>query len=171
MNKQRFLLALAAAVYLAAPSFAQSFRPYEPLNPAKAQSLPLTPLSIESDGKTHDFQVEVAATERERDTGLMHRAELGPDRGMLFIYRAPRVMKFWMRNTFVPLDMIFMRSDGTITMILSDVQPHDERPVGPDRPVSAQLELPAGTAARLGLRRGDVVRHAAFRNLTASAPK
>jgi uncharacterized membrane protein (UPF0127 family) len=144
---------------------AQPFEPHEPLDPSKAQSLPLTPMVIESDGKLYHFQVEVADTEAEHEIGLMHRAQLGKDRGMLFTYTRPEVMKYWMRNTFIPLDMLFMRGDATIAYIVENVQPHDERPVGPDFPVVAELELPAGTVAHFKIKVGDILRHAAFGNI------
>ncbi|TAL00288.1 MAG: DUF192 domain-containing protein [Rhodospirillaceae bacterium] len=145
-------------------AYAQPFRPHEPLDPSKAQSLPLTPMDIEAGGKVHHFKVEVAQTQEEQHIGLMHRTELAADRGMLFPYEVPEVLKFWMRNTFIPLDMLFMRDDGVITYIAENVQAHDERPVGPDTPVSAQLELPAGTVARLGIKVGDTVHHTIFGN-------
>jgi len=144
---------------------AQPFRPHEPLDPSKAQSLPLTPLSIEVGGKAHHFKVEVAQTDEQQHIGLMHRTELAPNRGMLFPYPEPQVIKFWMRNTFIPLDMLFMRKDGKIVFIAENVQPHDERPVGPEQPVSAELELPAGTVAHLGIKTGDLIHHAFFANV------
>jgi len=155
---------IAIALLLAGGAEARAFKPHEPLNPAKAQSLPLTPLTIESDGQLHRFQVEVAESEAQHEIGLMHRAELGKDRGMLFIYTRTVRMKYWMRNTFIPLDMLFMRGDGSIAYIAENVEPHDERPVGPDFPVVAQLELPGGTVSRLGIRTNDILHHASFGN-------
>jgi len=142
-----------------------SFAPHEPLNPAKAQSLPLTLLEIQSGGTIHKFRVEVAETAKQQEIGLMHRTELPADHGMLFAYERPQAMRFWMRNTFIPLDMLFMKGDGRIASIDENVQPHDETPVGPSARMSAQLELPGGTVARLGIKVGDVVRHPFFGNV------
>jgi uncharacterized membrane protein (UPF0127 family) len=169
--RRKFWLTAFVSLVLSAPlAYAQPFRPHEPLDPSKAQSLPLTPLEIVAHGRHHHFQVEVAVSEEQQHIGLMHRSELPADHGMLFAYDHPEVMKFWMRNTFIPLDMLFMGHDGKIMAIAQNVQPHDERPVGPNEPMWAELELPAGTVARLGIRTGDTVRHAAFENLEAAKP-
>lgn len=160
-----FLVTAVLSVALAAaPGQGADPAPYEPLNPAKAQSLPSSLLTIQSGSKTHAFTVELADEDEERNTGLMHRAELGADRGMLFDFVQSRRATFWMRNTFIPLDMLFAKSDGEIVHIVENVRPHVEQPVGPDRPVRAVLELNAGTVAKLGIRPGDVIRHAAFGN-------
>lgn len=159
------LVAMALVVTLALNhGRAADSAPYEPLDPAKAQSLPTSALTIESTGKMHIFTVELADDDAERNTGLMHRAELAADRGMLFDFVQPRRAAFWMRNTFIPLDMIFAKSDGEIVHIVENVRPHVEQPVGPDRPIRAVLELNAGTVARLGIRPGDVIHHAVFGN-------
>lgn len=148
----------------AAGAFAKDWTPREPLDPKKAQALSETPLVISSGGRDHGFIVELADEDGERAIGLMHRAHMDADRGMLFDFHTPRRVAFWMRNTFIPLDMIFVRSDGEIVHIIENVTPHSEDTVGPDRPVRAVLELNAGRVKALGLRIGDVVRHAAFRN-------
>src|SRR5690606_28612575 len=114
-------------------------------------SLAETPLTVESKGRITSFTVEVADTDDKRAIGLMHRARMAPDHGMPFIFARPQRVHFWMRNTFIPLDMLFLRSDGEIVSIIENVQPHIETPVGPDRPVRAVLEVIAGTVARLDL--------------------
>lgn len=152
------LLAVQGA---AAPSSAQALRPHETFNPAKAQSLPMSPLTIVSGDKTNTFMVELADTPEERNIGLMHRNVLAPDHGMLFNFFVEQREQFWMRNTFIPLDLVFINDDGSIEAILGGI-PHDERPVGPRAPIMAVLELAAGTAQRLGIKRGDVVHHAIF---------
>lgn len=134
--------------------------PHEPLDPKKAQALPEAPLTI---GKSM-FTVELADDDQEREIGLMHRGQMAPDHGMLFDFFTPRRVGFWMRNTFIPLDMLFVKSDGEIVSIIENVRPHSETPVGPDRPVRAVLELNGGTVKRLGLKVGDTVHHAAFKN-------
>ncbi len=159
---------LVFALLGAGAGFAGGFTPHEPLDPAKAQSLSLTPLEIQSGGTVHKFRVEVAQTAQQQHIGLMHRTELAADRGMLFAYDRPMAMRFWMRNTFIPLDMLFMKRDGRIDFIVENAEPHDESPLGPSTPMNAQLELPAGTVSKLGIKVGDVVRHAVFGN--ASVP-
>jgi uncharacterized protein len=161
-------IALAALFAALAPEgFAQGLRPHEPLNPAKAQSLPQTPLTIESDGALHQFSVELADTPDEQAIGLMHRNFLPSDQGMLFDYKAPHRPRFWMRNTFIALDMLFVRSNGEIAYIAENTVPHSERTVGPRQSVQAVLEVPAGTVARLGIKTGDKVRHQIFGNYPA----
>jgi uncharacterized membrane protein (UPF0127 family) len=160
-----FVGLICLALTLAGGAIAQPFKPHEPLNPAKAQSLPLTPLAIESGGKLHRFQVEVAETEEQQELGLMHRAVLAKDHGMLFTYTRPARVKYWMRNTFIPLDILFMRGDGSIAYIAKNVQPHDERPVGPEFPVVAVLELQGGLTAHLKIKEGDILHHALFGNM------
>jgi uncharacterized membrane protein (UPF0127 family) len=160
LSRRLFLsTSIAAAPALAR---AQFLRPHEPLDPRKAQTLPSTPLTIESGGKSYKFAVEVAATEHQREIGLMHRNALAADHGMLFDFHGESDEHFWMRNTFIPLDMLFIKESGVILAIFQNVQPHSETPVGPNRPVRAVLEVPGGTAARLGLKPGDVVHHAIF---------
>ena len=89
--------------------------------------------------------------------------DLPADQGMLFVNEAPRVSYFWMKNTYIPLDMLFIDSRGRIAAIFANTTPHSLDPVGPDVPVKAVLELRGGEAARRGIRTGDRVLHAAFR--------
>ena len=143
---------------------AKRWTPHEPLDPKKAQSLPESPLVIVSNGASHRFTVELADDDAERGTGLMHRGSMAADHGMIFDFQTPRRVAFWMRNTFIPLDMLFLKSDGEIVHIIENVAPHSEDTVGPDRPVRGVLELNAGIVKKLGLKVGDVVQHAVFRN-------
>ena len=114
------------------------------------------PLTIRSANGEHRFTVEVAATPAEQERGLMFRRELAPDRGMIFPYDPPQEVAFWMKNTLIPLDMIFIRSDGTIVRI-STAQPLSLQPMPGGEPVAAVLEIRGGRAAELGIREGDVV--------------
>ena len=122
-------------------------------SPAGLEQVPLT---IQSRSGTHQFTVEVARTPEQQALGLMNRQSLAPDRGMLFPYEAPQPASFWMRNTLIPLDMVFIRADGAISSIVTAV-PHDEVPVASNEPVAAVLEIPGGRAAELGIREGDRV--------------
>ncbi|HEX8578094.1 MAG TPA: DUF192 domain-containing protein [Allosphingosinicella sp.] len=113
--------------------------------------LPLVPLEIRSKGKTHRFTVEVAATEDEQAYGLMNRTRVGPNEGMVFPFRPARPASFWMKNTLVPLDMIFVRADGTVARIAAMTKPLSLEPVGVSEPVAAVLEIAGGRAAELGI--------------------
>lgn len=154
-----FLLAACAS-----GTYAQGFRPREVLDPSRAQALPTSSLSIQSGTQSYPFVVELADTSEERGIGLMHRNYLAPDHGMLFDFQVEQQERFWMRNTFIPLDMVFIRASGEIAFIAQNTIPHDERPVGPSQAVQAVLELPGGTAQRLGLKAGDIVHHQIFGN-------
>ena len=160
-------LLLAVASSSCAPLSAQGLRPHEPFDPAKAQSLATSRLTIQSGGKSHAFIVELAETDTQRNIGLMHRNVLADDRGMLFDFQSEQPVRFWMRNTFISLDMIFIRSTGEIAAIAENTVPHSDKPVGPQQPVQAVLEVPGGTSARLGLKSGDIVHHRIFRNPTS----
>lgn len=115
------------------------------------------PLTIAADGKKHRFTVEVAKSLDEQAMGLMNRSTLGPDRGMIFPFDTPKVASFWMKNTLIPLDMIFIRADGTIANIEANTVPLSLQPVFAVEPVTAVLEIPGGRAAELGIDAGDKV--------------
>lgn len=107
--------------------------------------------TIAAAGATHKFNVEVARTEEEQTRGLMFRTSLPADGGMLFPFPKPKIASFWMKNTLVPLDMFFIRADGSIDRIAENTIPESLEPVVSGGEVSAVLELPGGTAARLGI--------------------
>jgi uncharacterized membrane protein (UPF0127 family) len=113
--------------------------------------LPLVPLEIRSGGKVHRFTVEVARSVDEQAYGLMNRTRLGPDEGMVFPFASPRPASFWMKNTLIPLDMIFVRADGSVARIAAMTKPHSLEPVGVSEPVAAVLEIAGGRAAELGI--------------------
>ncbi len=115
------------------------------------------PLRIVSGSRTHRFIVEVARTQEEQATGLMHRQSLAPDRGMIFLYEPPQMTSFWMKNTLIPLDMIFVRPDGTIARIAENTVPLSLEPVPSLEPVRAVLEIAGGRSAELGIKPGDRV--------------
>jgi len=108
------------------------------------------------------FDVELADDAESRATGLMHRESLPRSAGMLFVYPESRRVGFWMKNTLIPLDMIFIDATGTVTFVHANAQPHDESPViGPDD-TRAVLEVNGGISARLGIAPGSEIRHPAF---------
>ncbi|SNS70639.1 DUF192 domain-containing protein [Sphingopyxis indica] len=114
-----------------------------------AQTIPLTIAA--ADGKTHRFTVEVARSEEEQRKGLMFRTDLPAGTGMLFPFPKPKIASFWMKNTLIPLDMIFIRSDGSIDRIAENTIPESLEPVVSGGEVAAVLEVAGGTAAELGL--------------------
>ena len=115
------------------------------------------PLTIRSANGEHRFTVEVARSPQEQAMGLMFRKSLAADRGMIFPLPTPQPAAFWMKNTLIPLDMIFIRTDGTIAYIGAMTVPHSLQTVGTSEPVAAVLELRGGRSAELGIREGDVV--------------
>jgi uncharacterized protein len=155
--KSRLVL-LVPVLWLAAcqaepqPNAAQASAP-----PAAAEAvspvsgLPLIPLEVRSDGTVHRFTVELARTEDEQAYGLMNRNRLGPNEGMLFPFDPPRPASFWMKDTLIPLDMIFVRADGSIARIAANTVPESLAPVRVAEPVAAVLEIAGGRAAELGI--------------------
>ena len=124
----------------------------------------LEPLTIATaSGARHTFMVEVARTDAERAQGLMFRRTLAPDRGMLFDFKRVEPVSMWMQNTYVSLDMLFIRPDGSIARVAANAEPLSTRTIPSGEPVLAVLEVVAGTAARLGIRAGDRVEHALFK--------
>jgi len=108
------------------------------------------------------FQVEIAATRAEQERGLMFRKALAPDRGMLFIYKRPQPAAYWMKNTLIPLDIIYIQPDGRILSIIRNARPHDETPLSSGGLVLGVLEIAGGRAAQLGVLPGDRVLHRIF---------
>lgn len=117
----------------------------------------LVELSIATAKGKRTFQVEMARTSAEQARGLMYRTELAADRGMLFPYDPPQWASFWMKNTLIPLDMIFIRQDGTIARIAENTIPESLEPVESGEPVSAVFEIAGGNAAAQGVAVGDHV--------------
>lgn len=117
---------------------------------------------IEHAGGQTAFAVELAITPQEQARGLMFRRSLPADRGMLFVFDPPRPASFWMRNTLIPLDMLFIRDDGTVANIVHEAEPMTETPRRSDGPVRAVLEIVGGRARALGMEAGDRAVHPAF---------
>jgi uncharacterized membrane protein (UPF0127 family) len=119
-------------------------------------------LTLMSATGEHVIDIEVAQTAEEKALGLMFRTSLPEQTGMLFPFDAPQEVSMWMRNTYVSLDMIFIRADGVVHRIESRTEPLSERLITSGGRVTAVLELAAGVAERLSLKAGDRVRHAHF---------
>ena len=114
-------------------------------------------------GQRQTFQVEVARNDADRAQGLMYRRSMAPDRGMLFDFGRVEPVSMWMQNTYLSLDMLFIRPDGTIARIAANTEPLSTRTIPSGEPVLAVLELNAGTAAKLGIKPGDRVEHQIFK--------
>jgi uncharacterized membrane protein (UPF0127 family) len=115
------------------------------------------PLTIQTAKGKHRFTVEVAETSEQQAQGLMFRQSLDPDRGMIFPRTPPEDATFWMKNTLIPLDMVFIREDGTIARIAENTVPMSLDPVPSLEPVAAVLEIAGGRSAQLGIKQGDKV--------------
>jgi uncharacterized membrane protein (UPF0127 family) len=122
----------------------------------------LQPLEIASKSGVHVFAVELASTPQEQATGLMFRRELPEGRGMLFDFHRDQPTSFWMKNTYIPLDMIFIRGDGRILRIAENTVPLSENLIPSGGSVRAVLEVIGGTARKLGIAPGDRVAHPIF---------
>jgi uncharacterized membrane protein (UPF0127 family) len=114
-------------------------------------------LVLKTDSGPHSFAIELATTPAERALGLMYRRTLPADAGMLFLYDNPQPLTMWMRNTFIPLDMVFIGADGKVHRIESRTEPFSTQLISSEGNVQGVLELNAGTAASIGLKAGDVV--------------
>jgi len=123
-----------------------------------------TRLSIATDHGPQLFTVELATTPDQMERGLMFRRSLAPDAGMLFVYPDARQVEFWMKNTLIPLDMLFIAADGKVSRIAERTVPLSETPISSIEEVRAVLEVNGGTAARLGIKPGDVVHDSALGN-------
>jgi len=114
-------------------------------------------LVLKTDSGPHSFTIELATTQAERALGLMYRRALPADAGMLFLYEKPQPLTMWMRNTFIPLDMVFIGADGKVHRIESRTEPFSTQIISSEGIVQGVLELNAGTAASIGLKAGDEV--------------
>ena len=146
-------LALAALLALALSISPAQAEP----TPASVHQGPTVPLSIRTAHHTARFHVEVARTPDEQELGLMFRKSMPADHGMIFPMNPPRPASFWMKNTLIPLDMVFIRADGTISSIIADVPPLTLQTRDSTEAVGAVLELNGGGAARAGIKPGDRV--------------
>ncbi len=118
-----------------------------------------SPLTIESGETAHAFTVELATTQEEISTGMMHRPEMAADVGMLFDLGEARIPNFFMRNTLVSLDLLFLSSSGEVMAIAHNAVPLSERNISPGVNVSFVLEIKGGQSSILGIKPGDTVRH------------
>jgi len=116
------------------------------------------------------FAVELADDEAERAKGLMNRASMPQSAGMLFVYPDPRTVGFWMKNTLIPLDMIFLDAEGTVARVHSNAVPGDLTPIMGGDGIKAVLEINGGLAKRMGIGPGSQLRHPSFAAARAAWP-
>lgn len=126
---------------------------------APARALATSELTIVSGEARHQFRVELALTPEDQAKGLMFRRELAADAGMLFVFPSIGEVSFWMRNTYIPLDLLFIDGDGRIVNITERAVPRSLATMPSGAPVRAVLEVNGGTVARLGIAPGDMVLH------------
>ncbi len=148
--------AVAWAFLLGLPAFAP------PIAAARAEAA-LQRLEFVTDSGSHVFRVELADTPAERAKGLMFRRAMPEDHGMLFDFHTETPVMMWMKNTYIPLDMVFVSRNGVVARIAEDAKPMSESIIDGGQ-AYAVIELNAGAARKIGLKPGDVVRHPAFKN-------
>ncbi|MEM1365720.1 MAG: DUF192 domain-containing protein [Pseudomonadota bacterium] len=122
-----------------------------------------TPLTIQTQQGSVEFRIEIADDPAERSQGLMFRRSMDEDVGMLFVYGQPREITMWMKNTYIPLDMVFIDAQGEVVSISANTIPHSLTTVSSRVPATYVLEINAGLAKQNGLQVGDVVEHPAIR--------
>ena len=148
-------MALAAWRSAVVAPFVAAFALTTMLAPARAADQ--ATIEIVSASGVHAFAVELATNDAERERGLMFRKELPEGQGMLFDFQRDQPVAFWMHNTYIPLDMMFIRSDGLIVRIEENAKPQSDDLIPSGSPVRAVLEVIGGTSRRLGIKPGDRV--------------
>ena len=152
-------LTLAAVPLAAKPRVADSMGDFSAFSAGAPQSgLAAKTVTVTAKGKTHSYRVELAQSPQQQAIGMMYRKTMKPGTGMLFPMKPARPTSFYMRNTYVPLDIIFIGPDNRVLNIGADATPLSEALVSSAGPISAVLELAAGEAKRIGLMPGDTVR-------------
>ena len=146
------IIAAGAFFYFQVPSAADGRAMILPVDPA--------PLVVVTKDGNRSFSIEIADTDAEREAGLMFRQDMADDHGMLFVFEIQQQVSFWMQNTPMPLDLIFVGQDGKIRAIKHG-EPQSQAIISPGVPVRFVLELKAGTAARNGIGYDDLLRHPA----------
>lgn len=129
-----------------------------------------TGVDLRGPAGTAHFTVEVADTASERSLGLMNRNSMASSAGMLFVYERPQTARFWMKDTLIPLDMVFADATGTVTRVHSNAVPMDETPIEGGSGVAVVLEINGGLAKRLGIDVGTELRHPAINQSLAVWP-
>ena len=159
MNMRIAALAFALSIGFG-PAFSPSITLAQPVVQGAAMELPVdaAPLTFEADGETVAFEVEIADTPENRARGLMFRTDLPEDRGMLFVFEQTRQVSFWMQNTPLPLDLVFIGEDGVVIETFAG-EPFSTASIGPDEASRFVLELHEGTADEVGMVPGTRIHH------------
>ncbi|HEX5007284.1 MAG TPA: DUF192 domain-containing protein [Hyphomonadaceae bacterium] len=155
---KQLLSLLAFAFVLTLSGYAHAQAPQNPEGPTD----PLT--IVTADGKSHAFKVEMADTPEESERGLMYRASMPKDHGMIFDFKPAREVSMWMKNCLFPQDMLFLDEKGKVLAIAENARPGSTRLISPGFPIASVLELNGGMAKELGLKPGDKVQHKLFGN-------
>ncbi|HUO88073.1 MAG TPA: DUF192 domain-containing protein [Rhizomicrobium sp.] len=151
-----FVSLIASAVLVSCAAFAQ-------------QPLPVETIRIDTAAGPQTFRVEIASDHASQERGLMFRSTMDSDAGMLFDLHQSERIAFWMKNTELPLDMLFIRADGTVSSIEPNAVPYSTDPIPSAEPVRAVLEINGGRAYALGIRPGDRVHATIFHNIDTAA--
>ena len=139
--------------------------------PALFPSLEQAQVQVTTATGVHEFVVWIAADDRTRERGLMYVRELPPDRGMLFVFEQPQALAFWMKDTYLSLDLIFIDPAGRVLNIAANARPHSLDPIRSEGDAIAVLEVLAGTARTIGLERGDRLNLPTLRTTGTLVPK
>lgn len=158
---RKALLILFAAASLGTSTAACSQAIEHPVDHVENQGLRVIPVTIQTADGAHSFKMEVAETMEQQEIGLMNRTELKAKRGMIFPNDPPREVGFWMKNTLISLDLLFVDAGGTIVRIAHDAQPNDLTPIMSGQPIRATIEIQGGLAEKLGIEEGDSVQYGA----------
>lgn len=163
MMIQRFIPLLAGLLALTGFTACASAQGVDPTAPdAVVEYGGPEPVTIETEAGPVVINAELAETAEARQRGLMHRESMGADEGMLFDFQQERVVSIWMDNTLIPLDILYIRSDGVIAKIITGAVPMSRRQLYSDVPILSVLEINSGRAGELGIDPGDLVRHRWF---------
>jgi uncharacterized membrane protein (UPF0127 family) len=159
-----------AALMLAAAALTVACAAAPGRTPALFPSLQQAKVQATTATGTHEFAVWIAADAKSRERGLMYVRDMPPDRGMLFVFEFPQVVAFWMKDTYIPLDLVFLAEDGTVLNVAANAKPLSLDPIESEGDALAVLELRGGTAKKIGLKAGDRLQLPSLRTTGASLP-
>jgi uncharacterized membrane protein (UPF0127 family) len=156
-----------AALFLAAAALAAACAG----TPALFPSLQQAKVQATTATGTHEFAVWIAADPKSRERGLMYVRDMPPDRGMLFVFEFPQPVAFWMKDTYLPLDLVFLAEDGTVLNVAANAKPLSLDPIESDGDALAVLEVLGGTAKKIGLKAGNRLQLPSLRTTGTPAPR
>ena len=162
LNGLRRSLAPLALAALFGPGMPMASTPAADPPHEALEHFPTSTLRVDAGGRSYPFKVWMATTDERREQGLMYVRHLAPDRGMLFVFDVPQLLNFWMKNTRIPLDLLFIAKDGRVIRIAENAEPESLAVISSMGAATGVLELAGGTSARLGLKPGMRVVHPTF---------